>query len=312
MNKGIVTSLILLAAFLVAVGSVVAQDPDFAPVLGDFRVDVETNRNVYHNADVLRLTVKLLNDSPGPVHLMQVEYPIPLDTGGDEVVAASLDDDAVDIVIWPYWPTAIGYARLTPLGFNSRIMMAGGDAAMPEIAMPEIAYRLPLFGSPVVPAHSTRIISTANIFISCPVPVPVDPVPVPEPVDVEGSTATDERPQIDGVGKYYAIRPGRYLLEVNIDKIVGVSLAQAQKIIIIRPRTVNRTIRLLRDNNAGIRRIDRRTEAMAEVARKNLMNAIYSNRYIRAIYRLLTGDTPTEPIAPTKSETTLRKKSRTR
>ncbi len=303
MKKGIVTSFILLAAFLIAVGSVVAQDPDFAPVLGDFRVEVETNRDVYHNADVLRLTVKLLNDSPDPVILMQVEDPIPLDTGGDEVVAASLDDDAVDIVIWPYWPTAIGYARLTPLDFDSRIMMAQGG-----VAMPEIAYRLPLFGSSVVLAHSTRIISTANIYIGCPVPVPVDPVPVPEPVDVEGSAQPDERPQIDGVGKYYAIRPGRYLLEVNIDKIANVGLAQAQKIVIIRPRPVNATISLLRDNNAGIRRIDRRTESIAEVTRRSFMNTLYNNRYIRAIYRLLTGGTPTDAIAPTKSETTLRKK----
>jgi hypothetical protein len=35
----------------------------------DFRVSVQTNRNVYYNKDVLRLTVKLLNDSPYPAFI---------------------------------------------------------------------------------------------------------------------------------------------------------------------------------------------------------------------------------------------------
>jgi len=300
MDRKIVTPLVLFAVSFVIAGNAGAQDSDIVHPPSDFRVAVKTNSSVYHNKDILRLTVELLNDGAAPVQVERFEEPRPLDPVEGELAEGVLDDDAVDLVIRPWWPTIIGYARLTPLDFRIRTL----DAA-DGISAPEIAYRLPLFGSPVIRPHSTRIISTANILIMCPTPEPVDPAPAP--ADAENTVAVDQRPRIDGVGKYYAVRPGRYLLEVNIDRIAGTRIAQAQKIILIRPRKVSPAIRLLRDNNAGIRRLNRHAEVIAEAVRKDLMYAIYNNKYIRAIYRLLTGDATTA-IAPDRTEATLRRK----
>jgi hypothetical protein len=100
-----------------------------------------------------------------------------------------------------------------------------------------IKYRLPLFGSPRVPAHSTRIISVANILIRCPLieaEVELEPTAVEAvPDDVSNAEPIDIIP---AVGRYVAVRPGYYLLNCYIEKICGTKLAQAQKIVRIRPR----------------------------------------------------------------------------
>lgn len=281
MEKKIVTPVILL--LLVFAGGVIAQDTGVIVPANDFRVNVRTNSNVYHNANVLSLTVELLNDSPGHIRLSPLEGPV-RNTDAIEVTGGILDDEAVDIAVRPVCPAIIGYARLTPMDFTIYTM----DASF----APEIAYPLPLFGSPVVNPHSTRIISTAKILIGCPVPVPVDAEPALS--DVEKVSATADRPEIDVVGKYYAIRPGRYLLEVNINSIGGVKLAQAQKVVIIKPRKTSPTIKLLRDNNARIRKNIKLSQESYQAILKNYKYAIYNNRYIRMIYRILSGSTTTD------------------
>lgn len=296
MEKRVFRSLVVALCALILVGSAMAQDSTvFAPP-NDFRVNVETNRDVYHNRDVLRLTVELLNDGPSQIRIMQLEEPVPLDPVRGEISDGVLDDDAVDVVVRPYYPTIIGYARLIPLDYDIRTMTADGFA-------PEIPFRLPLFGSPVVQGHSTRIISTANILIGCAViEAPVDTRTDAEKVAVEGARA-----EVDSVGKYWAVGPGRYLLEVNIDKIGGVKVAQAQKIVLIKPRRANGTIKILRDNNATIKRVEKRTQQIAETGANTYRYTIYNNKYIRAIYRFLTGaNTSTDANTTTRTETTTR------
>jgi hypothetical protein len=304
MEKRVFRSLVVVLGVLILVGSAIAQDSMVIAPSYDFRVNVETNRDVYHNRDVLRLTVELLNDSPSQIRIMQFEEPVPLDPVRGEISDGVLDDDAVDVVVRPYYPTIIGYARLIPLDYDIRTMIADGFA-------PEIPFRLPLFGSPVVQPHSTRIISTANILIGCAV--------IAEPVDVrtdaEKAVFEGERVEVDSVGKYWAVGPGRYLLEVNIDKIGGVKIAQAQKIVLIKPRRANDTIKILRDNNAGIKRIEKRTHAIAETSANTYRYTIYNNKYIRAIYRFLTGSntrTDGSTDTTTRPETTTTKVRRSR
>lgn len=293
MEKRIFTPLVLL--LLIFVGGAFAQDSDvFAPSY-DFRVNVKTNSGVYHNANVLSLTVELLNDSPGHIKLSPIEEPV-RNTDAVEITDGVLDDEAVDIAVRPICPAIIGYARLTPMDFTI-YTLNGGFA-------PEIAYPLPLFRSPVVNPHSTRIISTARILIGCPVPVPADIEPVAS--DVEKVSASVERPEIDVVGKYYAPRPGRYLLEVNINTIGGVKLAQAQKVVIIKPRKTSPVIKLLRDNNAGIRKMNKQAEEISKTTLQNYRYAIYNNRYIRMIYKILSGSTtPTDIRQTPEAKTSL-------
>ena len=116
------------------------------------------------------------------------------------------------------------------------------------------------------------------------------------PADVEKQAQLQERLQCDCIGKYYAIRPGRYLLEVNIDKLIGVRVAQAQKIILIKNRITPANMRILRDSNARVRQLQKQTTEMAQVGQKTYSYAIYTNRYVRMIYRLLTGADAEIPI----------------
>lgn len=307
MERNSITSCICFLLVLTLGASVQAQDSNILPPQGDFRVNVTTDRDFYHNKDILRLTVELLNDSPNAVQIAryQVEPAPVIDPTTAETLEAVVDGVAVDAVIRPYWPTVIGYARLVPLDFNSRLMMGGTDA----LAMPEIAYVLPLFGSPAIAPHSTRIISTVNIWIGCPVIEPMEPIDPVQPIllETDGAAVEIERPTIDVAGKFYAVWPGRYLLEVSIDRIWGVKFAQAQKIVRIGPRPPVKpdpVLRLLTDNNATIHRVDRRTEEMAQVLQKDLAYAVYNNQYIRAIYRLLTGKPLPTPIPVTDATTT--------
>ena len=131
------------------------------------------------------------------------------------------------MVIIPRRPIIIGYATLTRLGPSP--VQYSEKVLTPE---PEPKkFRLPLFGSAVVPAHSTRIISTANILIACPLlnaePAEIEPAEV-----IEAETIAF----IPAIGRYVALRPGYYLLDCHIERICGTRKAQAQKIIRIRRR----------------------------------------------------------------------------
>jgi hypothetical protein len=203
----------------------------------DFRIEVNTNRDIYHNRDVLRLTVNLLNNSPDPVRIFLPIRPVPLkdlaEAEIDEVFEGLLDGTDVDVEIMPKKLTLIGYARLIPLG-PSPMAYAKKTPAQKKV------FGLPLFGKPVIPAHSTRIISTANIYIMHPLlaeSVEIDPNAL-EPVDIDPNQVIDAQQieLIPAVGRYIALRPGYYLLDCRIRRIGDAKLVQAQKIIQIRPR----------------------------------------------------------------------------
>lgn len=231
-------AVVILSVFAFTCFAQVAEPDD--PVKGrsdNFRIEVDTNKDIYHNRDVLRLTVNLLNNSPDPVRLFLPIKPVPVEdleeAEIDEVFEGVLDATEVDVEIIPKKKFLIGYARLIPLG----------PSPMPyaeQIPAPKKVFGLPLFGRPVIPAHSTRIISTANIYIMHPLlaeSVEIDPSAL-EPVDIDPNQLIDAQQieLIPAVGRYIALRPGYYLLDCRIHKIGGVKLAQAQKIIQIRPK----------------------------------------------------------------------------
>ena len=91
-------------------------------------------------------------------------------------------------------------------------------------------FRLPLFGSTRIPGHSTRIISTANILIKC--PLLAEPVDT-KPIEVEPNDQVIE--VIPAIGRYIALKSGYYLLDCHVNKIAGAKAVRAQKII-RRPR----------------------------------------------------------------------------
>lgn len=203
----------------------------------DFRIDVETNKNIYNDGDVLGLTVKLLNNSPKAAYvgLCPIDAAV-ADSGQDQVedvFEGILDDQEVDVAIIPKRPTIIGYATLTRLGPSHVPYPEEVATPLPK----PVRFRLPLFGSPVVPPHSTRIISTANILIACPlIEAEVDPIALEgEPADAELDAEAIET--IPAIALYVALKPGYYLLDCHIEKIYRTkAAAQAQKIIRIRPR----------------------------------------------------------------------------
>ena len=213
----------------------------------DFRVDVQTNGNTYLNRDILRLAVRLLNNSryPAFIGICPIED-ISAESIDANVEAAEIEDvdqgylDGVDVdvAVMPPCPIVIGYATLTRLGPSPvPCPVPGTQEEDPTTKPAPKKFRLPLFSSPRVPGHSTRIISVANILIKCPLieaelelePIPVEAVPDDvsnaEPIDI-----------IPAVGRYVAVRPGYYLLNCYIERICGTKLAQAQKIIRIRRR----------------------------------------------------------------------------
>lgn len=204
----------------------------------DFRIDVETNRSVYLNRDILSLTVKLLNDSVRPVFIgvCPIEPVVePAEQAEiEEIAQGFLDDKDVDVAVMPCIPRFIGYATLTRLGPSPVPWPTLAAETEPAAALKPKKFRLPLFGSPRVPGHSTRIISTANILIWGPLlDVEAEPLPVEgkanEPLEIE---------LIAAFGRCAPVRPGYYLLDCRIEKICGTQVAQAQKVIRIRPRII--------------------------------------------------------------------------
>jgi len=204
----------------------------------DFRIDVETNRSVYLNRDVLSLTVKLLNDSVRPVFIGVCPIKPVVEPAEqaeiEEIAQGFLDDEDVDVAVMPCIPRFIGYATLRRLGPSPVPWPTLAAETEPAAAVKPKKFRLPLFGSPRVPGHSTRIISTANILIWGPLlDVEAEPLPVEgkanEPLEIE---------LIAAFGRCAPVRPGYYLLDCRIEKICGTQVAQAQEIIRIRPRII--------------------------------------------------------------------------
>ncbi|UCG56815.1 MAG: hypothetical protein JSU70_18355 [Phycisphaerales bacterium] len=245
-----------MAAEMLATDEPTPAEP-FAPiVLRDCRVDVATNNNVYYNGDVLRLTVKLLNDSSDTVFIGVCPQTLgpeePVENEVTEVDQGMLDDTDVDVAVIPSQPKVIGVATLTRLGPSPvPFELPDPDATTnadeaPKVRIRPKRFRLPLFGASAVPGHSTRIISLANILIRGPLLEVVEPEPVPGPALAEERPrdVVDEEPRepkdiemIPAVGRHVPVRPGYYLLDCRIQKICGTSLAQAQKIVQIKQRT---------------------------------------------------------------------------
>jgi hypothetical protein len=243
------------------------SDPDnpepFAPiVLRDCRVDVATNKNVYYNRDVLRLTVKLLNDSPDTVFIGVCPLTLAPDEPAEgevtDVDQGMLDGTDVDVAVIPRRPKVIGYATLTRLGPSPvPLELPDPDATTnadeaPTVRIRPKRFRLPLFGASTVPGHSTRIISLSNILIRGPLLEVVEPEPILESALAEERPrdVVDEEPRepkdidmIPAVGKHIPVRPGYYLLDCRIQKICGTRLAQAQKIVQIKRRIIRPVLR---------------------------------------------------------------------
>ena len=213
---------------------------NFRTTAKDFHINVETNKDVYHNKDVLRLAVQLLNNSPKSVYIGVCPIkPVPAEAEKAEVVdvfEGILDEVDVDVAIMPRRPIIIGYATLTRLGPSPVPYPVPYAEEFPIVKPKPIKFRLPLFGSARVPAHSTRIISTANVLIAH--PLVAEAVEV-EPIEVESAEVVDAEEEIEAIpaiARYITVKPGYYLLDCHIEKICGTKKAQAQKIIQIRRR----------------------------------------------------------------------------
>jgi hypothetical protein len=237
--------LTLLATFFacgVLVAESAAQEPNTpeqalpAPSR-DFHIAVQTNGNVYHNRDVLRLMVKLYNNDVRPVFIgvCPVEPDEPNESEIEEVAVGSLDGADVEVAVMPRPPIVIGYATLTRLGPSPMPIPVLEAEEAPEVTLRPKKFRLPLFGDPTVPGHSTRIISVANILVAGPL---LEVVPESTEGDEQVRDAESESVDIiPAVGRYVPLRPGYYLLNCYIGRICGTRTAQTQKIIHIKPRT---------------------------------------------------------------------------
>ena len=205
----------------------------------NFHIEVETNKDVYHNRDVIRLAVNLLNNSPQAVSvgLCPVEAePIEVDEGEvEDVFEGILDKLDVDVAIIPHRSRIIGYATLTRLGPSPVPYLVPYAEETPDVKPVPKKIRLPLFKSSRIPGHSASIISTANILLACP-----SIAAEAEAILLEAESAElDEVEEIEiipAIARHIVLKPGYYLLDCHIEKICGKKKAQAQKIIQIRQR----------------------------------------------------------------------------
>ena len=290
MKSPIRKSIVFILLLMVFSCSAIAQEVEQTAASDDFRIAVHTNKNVYHNRQILRLTVQLLNNSPEPAHIIHPEQPVLDPQNGEneieEIFEGTMDGADVDVIIAPRRHIVIGYAELIPLGLRPAIEP---NAVEPDESLPlKKRFRLPLFGNHTIPGHSTRIISIANILLAHP-PI-LDPNAV-EPVELDPNQILDSQPVelIQAAGRYIAPRPGYYLLNCYINRIAGARIAQAQKIIRIKHRRITPVVRQLKENNRILKRIDRRTEKGAETGKKTLSQTRLNGRALRYILMYLFG-----------------------
>ena len=224
--------IIIMTTLLVSLGMAEQNDkttvqPTHKITSDDFRLAVGTNHRVYHDKDVMILTVHILNNDSKPVFLLGRPNPgdDPNETG--TIYEGTIDGKDVDVKINDRRKVVIGHASLKRLGPSPT---PPSDSNTPDPNNSPKKLRLPLFGSRLVQPHSTRIISTANILIhnNRPNPDPNDSLENPEPLSDEPLEI------IPGVGRHVALKPGYYLVDCVVDKIWSERPAKAQKIIEIR------------------------------------------------------------------------------
>ncbi len=195
----------------------------------DYNITVNTNRDVYHGGDVLGLTVVLVNNDAKSARLnVSVRTSEPNEQDITAIAAGVLDGRDVDVALLPPRPPIIGVATLTRIGPSPVPQQVRGQPVPPpEPNVPQFV--LPLFGRPVVPPHSSRIISAVNILVRLPEPN--------EPNEQSLAQLAGELPLeiIPAVGQFVAPAPGYYLLNCMILKLGDIGMAQAQKILMILP-----------------------------------------------------------------------------
>ena len=181
-----------------------------APADAPFRVEATTDQQVYHSAETLRLTVKLLNEGPFSVYV---------GIGPDEPTFDPPRPDDPDSMPMPSIP--IGYVTLTELDQEPVICTATiePDGTVTSSCPQVRQYNLFLQGSAQVSGHSTQIISTLEI--------PLDADPAIDPDERPGANPDDPSPGIP-------LPSGYYLLDCHINEIYGTAAARAQRIIEIR------------------------------------------------------------------------------
>jgi hypothetical protein len=267
----------------------------------NFRLEVRTGRPDYFDRDVLRITVELLNNGEQQLMLVpdlpDVVEPVDLDAG--QIIPGRMDDTAVNAIILPEEkPLVIGTARLIPLQRPWMKTQISTDA----VPVAQREYKLPLFGSAVVPPHSTRVISTIRILLTA--PVDVEPQP-------SGDTTTPVE-NVDVEGRWIIPWPGEYLLDCAIDKIAGVPAAQAQTIVRVTQRKplpqpapvigLDDQRKILDEHKTLLNQI-REQLRMADGKQNSLLAyARLQGKYLNVILRILLGAKPDQPVDPVVSQ----------
>jgi hypothetical protein len=265
----------------------------------NFRLEVQTSRPDYFDRDVLRITVELLNNGEQQLlivpDLPDVVDPVDLDAG--KIIPGRMDDAAVNAIILPEEkPLVIGIVRLIPLQrpwMNSQTSTDGVPVVQRE-------YKLPLFGSAVVPPHSTRVISTMRILLTA--PIDADPQPA--------ANTTTLAEDVDVAGRWIIPWPGEYLLDCTIDKIAGVPAIQAQTIVRIahkkpKPQPVavigledQKTI--LDEHKTILNQIREQLQKADGKQNSLLAYARLHGKYLHTILQILLGTKPNTPVDTTQ------------
>lgn len=265
--------LLVVSLLLTCVEAALAVDP--IPAARDYRIAAGTNKALFHNKDLLEITVDVLNQDPLPVKLTPIVPEVVVED--NLAVAATLDEAPVNVEIKPNLPL-VGFAKLIPLNQPPAVDTAGAEILPP-------VYRLPLLGSPGIPGHSTRIISKARILIGL---APAPDAPADEPAAVPA--AADPIP---AVGVFIAPHPGEYLLECHITTIDGAGLAVAQKIIRIAPRRPDPIANLIGQTNKTVTIINEKVTKDLEFDAQTNAYIKLNKAMIQTIMRYIMGIRPT-------------------
>jgi hypothetical protein len=284
---------ILVSGFVIAQREVIP-----IPVKpANFRLEVQTSRPDYFDRDVVRITVTALNTGEQPLQLVpdlpDVVEPVDLDAG--KIIPGRMDDAAVNAIILPEEkPLVIGTARLIPLQRPWMKAQTTTDA----VPVVQREYKLPLFGSAVVPPHSTRVISTIRILLTA--PIDADPQPAAD--------TTTPAEDVDVAGRWIIPWPGEYLLDCTIDKIAGVPAAQAQTIVRIahqkpKPQPVKvigledqKTI--LDEHKTILNQIREQLQKADGKQNSLLAYARLHGKYLHTILQVLLGTKSVDPAMP--------------
>ncbi|MCD4779433.1 MAG: hypothetical protein K8S27_02640 [Candidatus Omnitrophica bacterium] len=221
----------VLACLAVFLGLCLLANNVFA---ADYRLNVRTNGNVFRQGQILRVEARILNESEKKLKFPGGPIPIPIPFPLEEIKAmeledaeeqleAELDKDIVDVTIRPVpIRRTVGYGRLVYLGPKLT-----NDVHPYPYPYPGKVFRLPRFGSGIVPRHSTSIISLASVYLG----------PYIYPVPAIDRELAEEVEEIDAVTICPIIRPGYYLLDLFVwDRNMGRCGARAQKVIRIKRR----------------------------------------------------------------------------